>query len=85
MINSYDLPEPLSRSTFDPHLSTCAAGLRVADLRAEAEAAQLARQYRKAHPELSIRYRAAVALRHLADRIAPPASTTTPRPKVVRL
>jgi hypothetical protein len=84
MINSFDLPEPMPIGTSDPHLSTLTAKTRMMDLRAEAKSARLVREYRRAHPELSTRYRMAAALRRLADRLAPPASAASPRPRIVR-
>ena len=83
MIDTYDIPDAMSQSSLNSYVNSYSAQMRISDLHAEAENARLAQQYRQAHPELGIRYRAAVALRRIADRIAPQ-HPAAPRPHVVR-
>ncbi|SDS83351.1 hypothetical protein [Microlunatus soli] len=85
MINSYDyVPQTMIKSGQDPFLNSYSATQRVNDLYEEAHHARLAKQYRLAHPELSLRYRAASTLRRLADRIAPAPQSHSARPHLVR-
>lgn len=84
MINKYDIPQPMIKSGSDPILNSYGATQRLNDLHAEAQSARLAKEFRRAHPELSLRYRTAATLRRLADRLAPPASPPSQRPRVVR-
>lgn len=85
MINHFDyIPQTMIKSGQDPFLNSYSATQRINDLYEEAHRARLAKQYRRAHPELSLRYRTAVTLRRLADRIAPSPQQHA-RPRVVRL
>lgn len=79
MISTHDTWQPKNTAALRPYLdNTRAAGLHLDDLYAEADAARLAKAYRRAHPELGMRCRLAATLRRLADRLAPTAPTRTP-------
>ena len=69
----------INNDYIDPYTGLSLPRLRADQLRHEAERRRMIEEWRRAHPELRLRNRAAGVLRRFADRLAPePAAPVRP-------